>query len=296
LRGIPWYVDTRILYYRLDLLRQMGYEAPPRTWDGVLQLCEAMQKDAKRAGMIRYPLFLPTNEWVPAIVLGVQSGGGFLKDHDTRGNFSGEDFRRAFSLLAEFYRKEYSPAGQSLITNMYNAFSDGLIAMYITGPWNVGEFRRRIPSSLQGAWMTAPLPSMDASYPGFSLPLGTSLVLFRDSPRKQEAWKLIEFLASTEQSLAFYRVTGNLPPRKSAWRDSALTGNAYTRAFYSQLQRLSPLPKIPEWEQIVIKLQLYVEFVATGAMSVDEALRRFDGDVDRILEKRRWLLQQRGIP
>ena len=30
--GIPWYVDTRLLYYRRDLLRQAGFDEPPQSW------------------------------------------------------------------------------------------------------------------------------------------------------------------------------------------------------------------------------------------------------------------------
>jgi multiple sugar transport system substrate-binding protein len=164
--------------------------------------------------------------------------------------------------------------------------------MYITGPWNIGEFTRRIPPNLQSQWMTAPLPSMDSTSPGISLPLGTSLSLFRRSNHKEAGWKLIEFLTSRDQSVAFYKITGNLPPRKSAWNDSSLSQNKYIQAFYKQLQRVDPLPQVAEWEQIVIKLQLYVEYVATQTMTVDEALHKFDGDVDQMLEKRRWLVEK----
>jgi multiple sugar transport system substrate-binding protein len=239
---------------------------------------------------------MPINEWIPAIVLGAQSGDDFLRDDNTRGNFSGPKFRNAFALLASFYEKEYSPSGLQLITNLYNSFSDGLITMYITGPWNIGEFGRRIAPRLQNEWMTAPLPSMDTTYPGVSLPLGTSLVVFRHSRHKGEAWKLIEFLASREQSIAFYRITGNLPPRKSAWEDSSLAHNQYIRAFYRQMQRLEPLPQVPEWEQIAIKLQLYVEYIATKTLTVEEALGRFDREVDQMLAKRRWLVERKQQP
>ncbi|HEU0052061.1 MAG TPA: extracellular solute-binding protein, partial [Longimicrobium sp.] len=32
LYGVPWYVDTRVLFYRPDLLAAAGYPRPPRTW------------------------------------------------------------------------------------------------------------------------------------------------------------------------------------------------------------------------------------------------------------------------
>jgi multiple sugar transport system substrate-binding protein len=140
--------------------------------------------------------------------------------------------------------------------------------------------------------MTAPLPSMDSLTPGVSLPLGTSLVMFNSSKHKEASWKLIEFLSSVEQSIAFYKITGNLPPRRSAWKDSTLANNKYIKAFYQQLQRVDPLPQVPEWEQIVIRLQTYVEYIATKTMTVDGALKQFDGEVDVMLEKRRWIVER----
>src|SRR5579862_3848751 len=32
LYGVPWYIDTRLLFYRRDLLAQAGFSSPPRTW------------------------------------------------------------------------------------------------------------------------------------------------------------------------------------------------------------------------------------------------------------------------
>ena len=30
--GVPWYVDTRVLFYRSDLLAAAGHPEPPTTW------------------------------------------------------------------------------------------------------------------------------------------------------------------------------------------------------------------------------------------------------------------------
>ena len=50
-------------------------------------------------------------------------------------------------------------------------------------------------------------------------------------------------------------------------------------------------PKIPEWEQISLKLQGTVEAMILGGAAPDSALAKLDREVDRILEKRRWLLE-----
>jgi multiple sugar transport system substrate-binding protein len=51
-------------------------------------------------------------------------------------------------------------------------------------------------------------------------------------------------------------------------------------------------PKIPEWERIAEKIMQYAEAAVRNTMTADEALTALDADVDRILEKRRWLLDQ----
>jgi len=291
--GIPWYVDTRVLFYRSDLLAEVGYPAGPKTWDEVITICQALQTGGHA---IRYPFFFPTNEWVPAVILGVQCGSGLLREDATYGDFRGPAFRRGFDLLISFYRKGYTPVGLTEVLNRYHAFAEGYYAMYITGPWNIGEFQQRLPREMQGRWMTAPLPTADSLFPGQSLALGASLVVFRESPHKEEAWKLVEFLSTREHQLEFYKSTGNLPSRISAWDDEALASNAYVRAFRRQLDRVEPLPRVPEWEQIAMKLQYQLELAAAGELSVDETLASVDEAVDRILEKRRWVKRQAQEP
>ena len=80
------------------------------------------------------------------------------------------------------------------VSNVYQAFACGFFAMYITGPWNVTPFGNNLPASLKNTWMTAPLPAYDGNkYPGKSFAGGSSLVMFKASKHKKEAWKLMNF-------------------------------------------------------------------------------------------------------
>ncbi len=44
--GIPWYVETRLLYYRTDLAKKAGYDAAPTDWQGLHDMAKAMQDKA----------------------------------------------------------------------------------------------------------------------------------------------------------------------------------------------------------------------------------------------------------
>lgn len=287
--GVPWYVDTRLLFYRRDLFERAGIRSPPATWDDWYR---AMRLVRDSAGA-QYGIFLPLSEWNPLVIMAMQAGSPLVSEGGLRGRFAGPEYRRAFEFYARVFRDSLAPpAGQQQIANVYQEFERGTFAMYITGPWQLGEFANRISPEMQDAWATAPLPGPTGDSSGVSMAGGSSLVMFDASPHKAEAWRLIEFLSRPEQQARFYRISGNLPPTYEAWRDSALAGNPRAAAFRTQLDRLRPLPKLPEWEQIATKTFEYGERVVRGAMTVDEAVRALDADVDRLLEKRRWIAER----
>jgi multiple sugar transport system substrate-binding protein len=288
--GIPWYVDTRLVFYRSDLLRDAGYPQPPATWSAWLA---AMQQIKQKAGAGRYAILLPMNEWQTPVILALQLGAALLRDHDQYGNFQSPAFRRAFAFYLDLFRRGLAPrTGEAQIANLYQDFANAYFAFYVTGPWNIGEFSSRLPASLDGHWSTAPMPAPDDAGTGVSLAGGASLALLRRSPHKEAAWQWIEYLSEPAQQIAFHRLTGDLPARQSAWRDGALADDRYARAFWIQLQHVQSTPKIPEWERIATTITRYAEAAVRGTMSDDAALAALDTDVDALLEKRRWLLRR----
>jgi multiple sugar transport system substrate-binding protein len=286
--GVPWYVDTRVLFYRTDIMARAGFDEPPRTWDEWDRLCRRIVETGGPEE--HFAILLPTNEWAPAVILGMQTGSALLKDQDCYGNFSGPEFQKAFEFYTDFFRKKYAPVGLTKVINYYQSFAEGYFALYITGPWNIGEFQRRMPPELQDKWMTAPLPGPVPGKPGVSLAGGSSLAIASSSQVKEAAWKLVEFLSEPPQQLAFYRLTGDLPARIEAWQDTTFTRNRYARAFYEQLKAVMAPPKVPQWEQIAMKVQDYADITSRETMSPAEALKQLDHDVNVILEKRRWMV------
>ena len=289
LLGLPWYVDTRLLFYRSDLLRAAGHARPPQTWG---EWRTAMQ-DVRRLGSGRtYGALLPLNEPDPLFALSLQQGP-VLADGDGRGAFSQPPFRRALDFYAELFRDDLAPRmANTQVANVWDEFARGLFAFYVTGPWNIGEFRRRLPAERQKDWATAPLPGPDG--PGVSTAGGSSLVIFRSSRRKEAAWKLIRFLSEPETMQRFHALTGDLPPRRGAWRAPALANDPPSQAFAEQLERVRAAPKIPEWERIFQEMQLTAERVVQGRQGAEAACRQLDAWVDALLEKRRWLRSRRA--
>ena len=290
LYGVPWYVDTRLVFYRRDRLARAGFSAPPASWAEWKRVLAAVHAEGAPD---RYAMLLPLNESEPLLALALQQEDPLLREGGRWGNFTSAGFRRALAFYLEMFQRGWAPMlANAAISNVWTEFGRGRFAFYISGPWNIGELKRRLPREQQDTWMTAPLPGPDG--PGASIAGGSSLVVFRASRQKDAAWRLVEFLSDPDVQRRFHALTGDLPPRRATWQDPALANDVHARAFREQLERVKPAPKVPEWERIATEIRLVAERAAHGELSVDDAARVLDTRSARILEKRRWMLARRN--
>lgn len=287
LYGVPWYVDTRLLFYRVDLLRQAGFDHPPRDWAEWRRMLAALSDPAAH----RYGILLPTNEYEQLMSLALQQPDPLLRDGGRRGNFESAGFRRALAFYVDTFRLHQAPAVSNVEAgNPWEEFGRGTYAFYLSGPWNIGEFRRRLPAAEQDDWATAPLPGPDG--PGAGLAGGGSLVVFRASRHQHAAWALIEYLSQPAVQRRFYELTGDMPPRRSSWDSPVLRDDPQARAFREQLERVRSTPAVPEWERIATMMQQVAARAVAGELTVDQAAAAMDRQADRILAKRRWMLDR----
>ena len=285
LYGVPWYVDTRLLFYRKDLLAKVGYDHPPRDWaEWQAMMVKLAQPKGKTFGVL-----LPTNEFEQLLAFALQQPDPLLRDGGRYGNFQSPGFKKALAFYVSLFKEQQAPMMTNVgIGNPWAAFGQGFYAFYFSGPWNIGEFRKRLPPEQQGDWGTAPLPGPDG--PGASNAGGSSLVIYRKSKHKEDAWALIEFLSRPEIQERFYQILGDMPPRRTSWQAAALRDDDKAAAFRDQLERVKATPPVAEWERIVTEMQLVAAQAAHGDLTIDQAAAEIDRRADRLLEKRRWML------
>ena len=68
---MPWYVETRLLYYRTDIAKKAGITEAPKTWDELKTTARAMQDK----GGAKYGINLSTNNWQEYLPFVWQAGG-----------------------------------------------------------------------------------------------------------------------------------------------------------------------------------------------------------------------------
>ena len=290
--GVPWYVDTRLLFYRPDILRRAGFDRPARTWNGWLKQMRAVRRIL---GPGQYALLAPTNEYEFLEVLALQEPAPMLRDGDRYSNFTSTSFQRALSFYKSLYQGHLAPrVDDRQLVNLWWEMARGDFVFYVSGPWNIGEFRRFLPPRDEDLWMTAPMPGPDG--PGVSIIGGSDFVIFRASRRAPLARRFIRYMLAEKQQVRLYELTGDLPARRGVWGLPPLANDIKLRAFRSQLERVRPFEPIPEWDEIMDGMRRMAARVTAGDASVRGATARFDRTVDSWLAKRREFLARSTFP
>ena len=286
--AVPWYVDTRLQFYRKDLFARAGYATPPPDWAGWKA---ALHKVKALAGAGNFALLYPLNEYEQLTTLALSAGARMLRDKGARGAFSDPEFKAALAFYKSLFDEGLAPLATSAqISNVWDEFAKGYFSVFLSGPWTIGDMKTRLAADMQGHWATAPNPGPDGI--GSAAPGGSSLVVFTGGEQDDAAWDLVSRLMAPAAQLKFHQLTGDLPARRSVWERAGLADDPVVAPFAMQLDRATALPKVPEWERIVTEMQIVAERMVRGQYSVDEAAKEIDLRADRLLEKRRWMLEK----
>ena len=74
--------------------------------------------------------------------------------------------------------------------------------------------------------------------------------MFKNSKVKDEAWKFLDFLFTTDERTKFDKVEGFLPVNVAESKDPVFANNPDLKVFASLLPKARFAPVIPGWEDI----------------------------------------------
>jgi len=275
--GIPWYVDTRVLFYRKDILKAVGYKKPPKNWaefkDVSLKIIEKFNKDLEKQRY--YPVSLPVKDWQTIAPFLWQNGANLLKPKS-------KEFKEAITFYKSLFDLNITPK-KDIGIDLFQGFKKGYFTMFISGPWMVKIIKEQIPE-IEGKWDVSILPGKKepASFVG-----GCNWVIFKDSKMKDIAWKFIEFMTRKENQIKWFNITKDLPSNKDAWKDPYFDKFPKIKVFGMQLNFAKSPPNIPEWERIASFIEDINEEIILGVSGIDEALAKLDGKIENALKQKK---------
>ncbi|VWX54180.1 extracellular solute-binding protein [Novosphingobium sp. 9U] len=283
--AVPWSAAPQVQFYRRDLLRDAGYEAPPSTWEA----WRAMGRAIKRRKPDEY-VFLTLLNWPDTLFsMLYQTGMTMLRDQDTRGNFRSPEAEAAFAFYLSLFTEDLAPRALSTeVQDPFAAFAQGRYAVWPSWPSLLLDLHRRRAEIARETWGVARLAGRDGVGPAAMI--ASNVAVSARTAQPQAAWALVRHLTSTQSELRFQQLIGNLPARASAWTSPQLKVPVL-RPFAEQMSQPAMAPKIVEWERIQIEVQLVAERIVRGLLTIPQGLAMIDGRVDQILAKRRALVE-----
>ena len=271
--GVPWYVETRLIYYRTDLAEEGGFNQAPADWDEFTQLVQAQADAGAEYGISLQPGGI--GSWQTYMPFFWQAGGEML---DESGNFAlGSDACvEALTFYDSFFEEGLTPPAVSDVP-VEAGFTNGDVGSFISGPWMIGVVTDA--GADPATWTVAHQPTEDA---GTSFVGGGNLAVFEQSDNKPAAWAFVEYLSRPEVQVKWYETVKDLPSVQSAWDDPALADDELLAAFGAQLDDAKSPPAIPNWEQIASAIDDQVEAVTVGSTTPEDGCAAMQQEAESI--------------
>ncbi|MDR2096658.1 MAG: extracellular solute-binding protein [Treponema sp.] len=196
------------LFYNIDLLKNAGFNRPPKTWSEFSVYAQAVNNPAAgRFGTAfalspenPYALFGDIFPWIWA--------SGILFYRNEEPHFSGRALTETLEYLSLLFEDGLVSPGSFSKNNdqKLDEFTKGRIALMTASIKDMDSIREAMGSTF--GITTIPVPDMYAGKPVFGIS-GWSVGILRQSPSKDEAWTFISFLAGRNAALAGGMVPGN---------------------------------------------------------------------------------------
>lgn len=277
--GVPWYVDTRVLYYRTDLAEKAGVDKAPTDWKELRALASAYQKDAgTKWGMQIKPSGLDT---VQSFYPFLYSAGGEIIDEDGKVVVDSPAAVKALKEYGTYFEKGLANKSEPPGYDVVKDFGNGRVPMFFGGPWHVTLLNEGQPA-IKGKWAVAEVPADEASV---SMAGGSSLTVSKDSPHKAAAEEFISYLTSTEGQADWYERTKDLPANTTAWESGSLADDPALKVFEKQMKTAKASPTLANLSEITDKVDQAIAQVTQGKATAEEALGKAKAQIEGLVQK-----------
>ena len=278
LYAMPWYVETRFLFYRADIAAELGLSAPT-TWEETQAMSAAFA--SRPGGTFGFSLPKPTEQPAQVIVPFDAQAGGSMTDGDAW-TIDTPEFVEALDYYGGYFQRGEAPMGDTDAT-----FENGGTPMFISGPWMLDIYQEEIEmgTAPQGFTMDSVGYTVSPTGPGGNNDQyigGGNLGVFSASDNKSAAWSLLSWMSAQEQQEAWYDLQGELPANIAAGDYAPIQDNPVTKTLTQQLQNTVATPNYPAWSQISDLISKYSEQVARGEISSADAAKEIQAQADTI--------------
>ena len=275
--GVPWYVETRLVYYRKDLAAKAGITTLPTDWAGLKAMAKAMQT---KAGA-KWGIDLQAGgqgSWQSVLPFAWSNGAEVATADQKKYTFDTPETVEAVKYWQGYFTDKIA-AKQLPLNSRAPSFVNGSVPMFISGPWEMGGINDLGKAGFKDKYgvMEMPKQKTATSFVG-----GSDLAVFKNSKNRDSAWKFVQWLSDPKTQVKFFALSTDLPSVKSAWTDPSLTADPKLAVFGKQLNDAKAPPATATWEQVAAAFDTEMEKVAKSGLDPATALKTVQSKADSI--------------
>ncbi|MFC4779036.1 extracellular solute-binding protein [Paenibacillus sp. GCM10023252] len=189
--GLPETQSFQVLYYRKDIIRELGLKIP-QTWQDVYDLLPTLQQNDMN-------FYMDPQEYLPFISqndVEFYTPNGFATGLDTPEGF------QAFKQWTDLYNMY---AMEKQVPSFYQHFRSGTMPIGISD-YNMYVQLAAAAPELNGRWGISLIPGVkqeDGTISRWAGGQQTTGVIFKESQKKTEAWKFLKWWMSTDTQVRY---------------------------------------------------------------------------------------------
>ena len=273
--GVPWYVETRVIYLDTALAQSAGVSPTPATWDDLTATAKGLQSAGAQWGINLQPG--ATGAWQTFLPFAWQAGAELMSS-DGKLTLDTPEMVKALTYYQSFFTDGVAPK-ELPDGSLEPDFVAGKIGSFVSGPWHIGILKDTGGADEMSKVTLAPMPAdvKPASFIG-----GSNLAVFKSSKNRDAAWTFVQWLSDPKTQADWYAKTSDLPAVQSAWTEGTLADDPALKVFGDQLKTAVAAPAIPTWEQIASVIDTELEKVCKSGEDPAQAAKNIQQQADQI--------------
>lgn len=280
---MPFRSDMGMLYYRTDLLEQVGLE-PPETFSDLIAASEAIQEQTD----VNWGFVWQGAQYegiVTNFVELIAGYGGFWVDPDTlEVGLDQPAGIQAAEFMKNVIANGITPPGVTnyIEEDSLRQFENGNVAFLRNWPYVWAEANRE-GSAVAGNIALKPMVHDDGQQPAACLG-GWGFGISASTPHPEEAWRVVEFFTSYEPMKEFVTEFAYVPSRRALFTDpDVLAEFPHFEQLLEVAETAVPRPPVGQYAQVSDILQRYLSATISGQMTPAVAMERAAGESRRVL-------------
>ncbi len=282
--GLPWGIDGMYFMYNEKILKEAGFENPPKTWEEL----EEMSQVIKDKGLVEYPMvwsWAQAEASICTLVALLYGNGGTFVDDAGNPTFNNAEGVEVVQWMVDSIEKGYTnPASISYLEeDVRNVFSQGKAVFAVNWGYmyqmaNFEPEESIVNGQVNMALMPVFQKGLDKGTKTATINGSMGWSVANASENKDIAWEFIKFLTSKPIQDEFSKYG------TPAWQTSYEGENlekliSYSEAnkvlipnYVEQIPYAHVRPKVPYYSEASLALQLALQQALTKQKTPQEAL------------------------